>query len=523
MNLDILLLRLSRFPLWRAVEYWRQQGLAALFDRAFAKLKRETPVSGADAFYHRWTERHQRLSWLDRRRIKRHIARMPSPPVVSIRLYGDGPKERSLASLRAQLYQHWELDAERAEWVGYLRNGDQLSPHAIYMMVTAALANPGCALIYSDEDVLAADGARSHPYFKPDWNRELFLSRSYIDKFCLIRRDLAPEGWPTPDLLRPIVEGQVIHVPEPLYHAARYETVEARRVHYPLPDPKPLVSVIIPTRDRLNLLRNCVDGLLDKTDYPALEIIIVDNDSAQSETVAYFREMTERGVKVLKYSGEFNFSAMNNLAAREAKGSVLAFLNNDIEIIEENWLTEMVGHALRPDVGAVGAKLYFPDDTIQHAGVVLGLFRMAGHVYHHLPRTTPGNADELLLCREVSAVTAACMVARRDLFLEVGGFDAIDLKVAFNDVDLCLKMRAAGYRIIWTPYAELYHHESATRGSELDPENISREKHERRVMRQRWGAKLDRDPFYNPNLSVTNAWCTLANRPRTIKPWRLNG
>ncbi len=282
----------------------------------------------------------------------------------------------------------------------------------------------------------------------------------------------------------------------------------------------PKVSIIIPTRNAEGLLRLSVGSLLAKTAYPNFEIIVVNHRSDDPGTLAYFAELRTAGVRILDYDAPFNFSALNNFAAREAQGSILAFLNNDLEVISPDWLGEMAAQALRPEIGAVGAMLYYPNDTVQHAGAVLGLTGpahgdgVAGHAFKCAARGSEGQRNRLRLVQNYSAVTAACLVIRREIFEAVGGFNEADLPVAFNDIDLCLRVRHAGYRNLWTPFAEFYHHESATRGAEDTPEKVERFQREVAYMRRKWGRLLDRDPAYNPNLSLRHEDFSLAFPPR---------
>jgi GT2 family glycosyltransferase len=259
---------------------------------------------------------------------------------------------------------------------------------------------------------------------------------------------------------------------------------------------------VIPTRDRVDLLRNCVESLLAKTDYPDFEIVVVDNQSQEPETFAYFAEL-ERGdrTRVLRYDAPFNYSAINNWAVSQCDGALVGLLNNDIEAIAPGWLREMAGHALRPEIGAVGAMLYYPNDTIQHAGVVLGVGGVANHAYLGQPRGYPGHGGRAKVAQGLSAVTAACLLVRRDAYERVGGLDET-LEVAFNDVDFCLRLRAAGLQNLWTPFAEFYHHESASRGSEDTPEKAARFRGEVERMESRWCEQLYWDPAYNPNLTL---------------------
>jgi GT2 family glycosyltransferase len=230
----------------------------------------------------------------------------------------------------------------------------------------------------------------------------------------------------------------------------------------------------------------------------------------------------ERGVKILRYDAPFNFSAINNFAVRHARGQILGLINNDLEVIAPEWLEEMVSYAIQPEIGAVGALLYYPNNRIQHAGVILGLNGnpgVAGHRYHNQPRGYPGQVARALLCQNLSAVTAACLVVRRQVFDEVGGLDETNLEIAFNDVDLCLRIEEKGYRNLWTPYAELYHYESASRGYEDTPEKLARFEKECDYMRRRWGYLLANDPAYNPNLALDRENFLLAIPSRATKPW----
>jgi GT2 family glycosyltransferase len=276
--------------------------------------------------------------------------------------------------------------------------------------------------------------------------------------------------------------------------------------------------VIVPTRDRPELLARCAEGVLRRTDYPAIELIVADNDSREPDTQRLFTELRrDERVRIVPVPGAFNYSAINNAAAATATGEVLVLLNNDIDVIDPGWLREMVGHAMRRDVGAVGARLLFGDGTIQHAGVVLGVGQfeggpgIAGHFGFHAPSTDEGYHGQFVLTREVSAVTGACLALRRSVYEGVGGLDAVNLPVALNDVDLCLRIRALGLRIVWTPFAELLHLESASRGSDQTPETAERFRRECRYLRERWGPVLAADPFYNPGFSRADHGFRLAD------------
>jgi GT2 family glycosyltransferase len=283
-------------------------------------------------------------------------------------------------------------------------------------------------------------------------------------------------------------------------------------VVYPLPDPLPLVTVIIPTKDKLGLLQPCVEDVLDKSTYKNIEVIIVDNGSHEPATLRYLKHIARHSkVKVLEHPGPFNYSAINNLAAKEARGSVLALLNNDIRVINKGWLEEMVAHALRPEIGAVGARLYYANDTVQHAGVFLGPRGLAAHFFRHAPRASMGQWARCVLTQNVSAVTAACLVVRKEVFDEIQGLSN-DYAVTFNDVDFCLRIQERGYRNLYAPHAELYHLESATRG-------LLAHEHEENHFKEKWRQVISNDPAYNPNLTFDSEDLAPAFPPRVKKPW----
>ena len=273
----------------------------------------------------------------------------------------------------------------------------------------------------------------------------------------------------------------------------------------------------IPSRNGLKLLQRCVDSIIEKTTYANYEILIVDNGSDEPATLRYLDELALKPViRVVRDKRPFNYSALNNAAVKQANGDVLALVNNDVEVINGEWLSEMVSHALRPEVGAVGARLWYSDDTLQHAGVVLGINGIAGHVHRFLPRDDAGYCGRAALIQSVSAVPGACLVVRKSLYDALGGLNETELQVACNDVDFCLRLREAGYRNIWTPYAELYHHESASRGFDDNPEKLARSAREIAYMQQRWGDLLKGDPAYNPNLTLDAEDFSLAWPPRLM-------
>jgi O-antigen biosynthesis protein len=313
------------------------------------------------------------------------------------------------------------------------------------------------------------------------------------------------------EFLAPIVPGAIV---QPSPAAPLWN-----RVIYPIPKPEPLVSVIIPTRNQADVLSQAVNGVLHRTDYPAIEVLIVDNESDEPSTLALLAQLGRdaRG-RVLRYPGPFNFSALNNHAVNEAAGELVLLLNNDVEVINSDWLREMASHAIRPGIGAVGAKLLYPNGTIQHGGITVGVGSVAGHQYVNRSGDDIGYFGHLKLVRNVTAVTGACLMLRRQAYFDAGGLDEVSLPVAFNDIDLCLKLVAQGYRNVWTPFAELYHKESVSRGSDQTGENAARYARDVATMRQRWGDLLDHDPYWNHNLSLSRVVPSLAFPPRdTLK------
>ena len=434
-------------------------------------------------------------------------------------------------------------------YVVFLDGKGVLSPDALYWVAREISANPGADLIYCDEDRIDSQGQRSAPHFKPDWNPDLFLTWNYIGAFTVFRTGLARQiggfraGYcesQAYDFALRTVEflkaDCVRHIPRILYHdylqtgaetvstkkiesagkavrnrleqlgvnAIVSEDLEMRgylRVQYRLPSVLPKVTLIIPTRNRLDLLERCVQSIRSKTDYSNYEIIIVDNGSNETPTLNYLASFIDiAGVRVIRDDGAFNFSRLNNFAVKQANGEVIGLLNNDLEVINSGWLSEMVSQALRPEIGIVGARLWYPDDTIQHAGVILS-GGVPGHVHKGLPRGCNGYFGRAALTQNFVAVTGACMVLRKNLYLKAGGLDEA-FAVAFNDIDLCLRVVALGYRNLWTPYAELYHHESASRGLEDTSLKMVRYLEELEHMHNRWGNAMFTDSSYNPNLNA---------------------
>ena len=437
------------------------------------------------------------------------------------------------------------LQLATGEFVGLLDHDDELSPHALFEVVKYLNAHPDTDLVYSDEDKIDPQGQRVQPFFKPDWCPDMLLAFMYTCHFSVYRRERLTEvggfdpgcdGSQDYDLALKVTErtDAIGHIPHVLYHwrivpgsvaeratnklyayeaGKRSLTAALKRREivgsvedtfgkkeglgfYRIKracDTAPLVSIIIPTRDRLELLSRCISSIEEYTTYPNYEIVIVDNDSSEPQTQTYFQQASHQ---VISYPGDFHFSRMMNAAARQVSGEQLLFLNNDMEVLNAGWLEALVEHAGRSEVGAVGAKLLYPNHTVQHAGVVIGLCEFAGHSHRHLSGFQHGYWGSVDIIRNYSAVTAACMMLRRSLFAEVGGFVEA-FQYAYQDVDLCLRLRERGLLIVYTPYAQLVHYESASRGGAM-----AFGEHDIALARERWPQYLTQgDPYYSPHLT----------------------
>lgn len=438
------------------------------------------------------------------------------------------------------------LTAASGDYVVRIGQHDRLPPQALYLLIRETQDAPNCALVYSDEDELDHKGQRANPRFKPDWNPDLLTSCSYLGRLCLYRRDWMVkiggyrsgfDGAEDYDLClrsaQGLPEASIRHVPHIACHCRQpMETMTHTiahcsgkraledffadrgvnvgdgpapryyRIRYPLPEPLPLVSIIIPSRDQKDLLAACIDSIVRATTYGNWEILIVDNQTTEPSALAYLTSIQhDPRIRVLRYGASFNYAAINNTAVSHAHGEVLTLLNNDVEVISPDWLEEMVSHALRPGIGAVGAKLLYTNNTIQHAGVILGLGGIAGHGHKYLPDDAPGYCHRAVVTQNLSAVTGACLVVRRSVYAEVGGLDEA-FAVAFNDVDFCLRLLKRGYRHVFTPHAKLYHHESLSRGHDDTPGKRAVFARESSLMQQRWGDILGHDRAYSPHLST---------------------
>ena len=447
------------------------------------------------------------------------------------------------------------IEAATGDFIAFADHDDELTPHALFECVKALNDHPGTLVVYSDEDKMSMDGHKFfQPHFKPDYNPDLLctvnyichlfvVSRKVIDQVGMLRKEF--DGAQDYDFIFRCVEAvkdeEIYHVPKILYHWRCHEDSTAenpesktyafeagRRAvqeHYNrigiqakvldgeflglyrtefIRDHDPLISIIIPNKDHIDDLKRCMDSIDQKSTYQNYEYVIVENNSTDPATFEYYKKLEAENEKVhvVYWDGVFNYSAINNYGASFARGEYFLLLNNDTEIINPNCLEELLGYCMRSDVGAVGARLYYEDDTIQHAGVVIGFGGIAGHCFVLQPRGTTGYCHRIICAQDYSAVTAACMMVKRTAFEEVGGLSE-ELQVAFNDIDFCMKLRKAGYLIVYNPYAELYHYESKSRGLEDTPEKVARFNREISVFEKRWPDILrNGDPYYNPNLTL---------------------
>jgi len=449
------------------------------------------------------------------------------------------------------------LELAHGEFIAKIGQYDLLPPHALLYLAQEINRYPETDFIYTDDDDIDETNQRCAPRFKPDWNPDMFYSYNYINNLTIYRRDRVLDlggyrpgfaGAEDYDLslrfLKDIPASKIRHIPRVLYHrrilsspsssppaplsqsdsnerfahqsgklaletyfAGRGIIVEdgpaerLYRIKHPLPAQLPLVTIIIPTRDRIDLVRKCIESIQKKTDYKKWEILLVDNQSTEMETFSFFEQIQDNSrIRLIRYEKPFNYSALNNYAVPYAQGEIIALLNNDIEVISEGWLSEMVSHAIRPGIGAAGAKLLYANDLVQHAGVILGLGGVAGHANRYLNGKDHGYCYRAVVTHNLSAVTAACLVVRKKCYQEVGGMNE-NLAIAFNDVDFCLKLCVAGYRNVFTPYSLLYHHESMSRGHDDTPEKHALFLREFSYMKNTWGKMLLNDPAYNKNLT----------------------
>ncbi len=569
--------------------------------------------------YQQWIQAYDTPSDADQVAIVRHIGRLAYQPLISVVMPTYNTPERwlrrAIESVRGQLYPHWELciadDASsqlhvrrvleeyqardsritvvwreqnghisaasnsalavaKGEFIALLDHDDELSQHALFLVAVELNAHPEAEVIYSDEDKIDPQRRRYDPYFKPDWNPDLFMGQNFVSHLGVYRaarvREVGGfrvgyEGSQDWDLAIRIIEqipsAHIRHIPHVLYHwraiagstaiamsqkdyaqsaqakllVAHFQRVGTAvdilpagtthwQVKYALPQPPPLVSLIVLSHNRCDSLRRCVTSLVQKTTYPQFELIIVNDealDERRFDTVSQLAR--DARITFVRAAATDSDAAKQNRAARAARGEVLGFLTENLEVITPEWLEEMASHALRPEIGAVGALLYYPNDTIQQAGMILGGAGMASCVYAHQPRGCTGQLGRALLSHNLSVLSLACLVVRQKLFAEVGGLDETLLPLACRSIDFCLRLSEHGYRNLWTPHAEFYAYAPTSQENENTPEERARLVQAMTTLDQRWGVRLLHDPAYNPNLALDRERFLLAFPPRVQKPW----
>ncbi|MCQ8239542.1 glycosyltransferase [Rhizosaccharibacter radicis] len=527
----------------------------------------ETLRSLDDQLYPHWTLHvacPPDLPAAPRRALEEASRRVPGLNLVSL----PAGSEAGPADLMQAAFEH-----ARGSFVAFLEPGDRLSRSALYEIALALEATPGLQLLYTDEDSLDEAGERFEPVFKPGWSPDMLLNGDMVGQLAVIRRDRVLEAGGVRgeagalarfDLLLRVTDGlpadAIRHIPSVLFHRGRQpgqplpfprsrnssvhpdveRTVQRHlrergsalsvsdtyiaggvwpRVDYPLPAILPRVSVLIPTCDQPELLEACLEGLLERTDYPDIEILVADNGSRTGEGRQMLRRLKRNPrLRVFEDPEPFNWSRLNNRLAAEATGEVLVLLNDDTEVVGRDWLRELVRQVSRPGVGIAGARLLYPDESLQHGGVVLDDLG-ATHVLRSAREEEPGYMGQLAMVRDLSAVTGACLAVRRETLDAVGGLDEA-FPLACNDIDLCLRARRAGWRVVWTPHAVLQHVDGASRGHDRKVGEIGRAWRDLRRLHDRWGDAMDADPFLNANLEASDHDLLLANPPRRDKPWQ---
>ncbi len=455
----------------------------------------------------------------EERKTQERAARAGGICFRAVFLLKDVPAEARETAEQSLKAQTWPAEDNGAEYSVFLEPDGWLHPGALYECAKA-IRETGADLIYTDEDYYTETaGDRNNPYFKPDYGPDSLRNCNYPGPFLVCSSELLAEAGAA-DYAALDTDGQwdalirlakkakrIIHIPKVLYYrqVPAEKTIpqpKLRRENEPL-NGEPLVSILIPNKDHREDLKRCVDSIREKSSYRNYEILIIENNSTEEETFRYYEELGRDGrIRVISREGSFNYSAVNNLGAREAKGEQILLLNNDTEVISPDWIQEMLTYAQRQDVGAVGAKLYYPDGTIQHAGIGIGIKMLAGHYFRGFEGNSDGYFGRLRYAQDVSAVTAACMMIPRRVYEEMHGLDE-SFSVVFNDVDLCLRIRQAGYLIVWTPWAELVHYESKSRGPDEDtPEKKRFFVRETNRFLRKWYRVLEGgDPYYNVNLT----------------------
>lgn len=529
-------------------EYGLQGTAAAAADRILKRRPREVS-------YERWLERSRYSSW---DYLKMSRKKLGSNPVFAVRSYADHSERAAfIQSLETQIYRkyHTLKECPDADYILLCASGCTLSPAVLWKCAEYLSAEEEVDLIYFDSDRIGLDGRKKEPSFRPDYDPDLLSQVNYMGDVVLVSTAAAMKaGLPGhgPDAFHEFLKrvcfshtvrgGEeadcaIRHIPEVLYHvfekdgdgnlSGEEETEPVREAVMDMREgaEEPLISVLIPNKDHIADLKRCISSLLQVNTWQNLEILILENNSAEQETFQYYEELqrSDGRIRVLTYDRPFNYSAVNNFGLANAAGSLILLLNNDTQILEKDSIARLACLAMREDVGAAGALLLYPDLTVQHAGIILGYGGIAGHAFTGEECEGPGDAYPDLVfhhIHNVCAVTGACLMLRRSVFLRAGGFDE-DLKVAFNDVDLCMRLRSEGLRVLLCPQAVLIHNESVSRGSEDSPEKVARFHDEIRTFIGKWERELkEGDPFYNPNLTLTGrSWTCRDLLREPVKPY----
>ena len=514
--------------------------------------------------YKKWRKRWVEIDGNTRLRIDGQVKNMPVKPsftlLIEVKKSNAYLIEKTLDSLILQNYPEWDVlirsidpldeglvhtikalgdtrvslcesfSKISGDWVGEISSGDLLHETSLFVIAKSITSGHGIKVVYTDNDHINPKERFVDPHMKPDWNSELLAGMNYLDILTVFEKEVWENNYyecgdlheMTLNATAGLDENQILHIPHVLASkrvgkGGEHLNPRTIKTAYNFPETPTRVSIIIPTRDEGEMLKRCLDSLHTVTDYPDYEIIIIDHESTEPlarEIINGLKEKTNFHVET--YSGSFNFSAMVNKGARKASGEIFVLLNNDTEIIHESWLKKLVSQTERENIGIVGALLLFPDGTIQHAGVHPGITGLMGHGHKHWPGDSAGYFSRLKIPHYVAAVTGACMAIKKSTWELLGGFDEINLAVAYNDIDICLKARALGLKIILDPNIRLLHHESATRGFDTDSSAESRLMKELNLMKERWGTLLFSDPAYSPNLSfIDDGGFSLASTPRS--------
>ncbi len=539
--------------------------ISGLFKKTFGLIKRsyksKDPIT-----YSEWREKWVELDEGKRNLIDEKKISLTSNPIftvfLSIKENNFLETQATIKSLIEQSYPKWnlqllgdestvsslieEIDDDRVDhcnyssfnkkdgWFSFLNSGDLIHEAALFVITKSIIENPEAKICYTDQDHVSTEGNFQDPFFKPNWNEDLFSGMNYFGILTVFNNELWTEnsyanfenGTLGVDETKIIEKNQIIHLPyilasSPVQNNSSCLTLGTQKVEHRLPSPLPKVSILIPTKNKGRMLERCLLSLRNNTDYPDLEIVIIDHESTEKYARKIIDKASEESdTKVLKYAGSFNFSAMINRAATIASGEVLLLLNNDTETVNSDWLKEMVVQVLRSDVGIVGALLVFDNGTIQHAGVNPNSEGLMTHSHKHWEENSPGYFGRLLVTHEVAAVTGACLAIKKEDWKNLNGLDEENLAVAYNDIDLCFKARSAGLKVVLTPHAKLLHQESVTRGFDDTSKKISRLNKELTVMKSRWQQLLDEDPAYSVNLSCDGeSFKDLSDPPRTKPIW----